>query len=106
MKTAKYTRFGINYTDDKKAHVYNYVAYDDRNGTVLALSKHLTWSSDIPYSIGTTCSSNFETGGSHETITAEEFWKVYKAVTVALFRYHVDHLHSVKSTPLIEASNE
>lgn len=90
MKTAKYTKFGINYLDRKQNAIFSYVALDEANNCVLAVRAFPTFESDLSSTIEITCNANFIVGSeqNHEEISADEFWRVYHATVVNLYRYY------------------
>lgn len=89
---SNYTKFGKNMfigaTQSNDYKIYEYVAYDENNDSVLSIKPHSTFSTDAPVQIEVTCGPNFQHASTvHEELTAKEFWTVYKHAVLKLYEY-------------------
>jgi hypothetical protein len=82
---SNYTRFGKNLFTS--GNIYDYVAFDEKNDSVLRVAFRSSFPSDLPAEIAVTSSSNFTisvAGCTHVTILDVDFWKIYSEAIDAL----------------------
>lgn len=82
---SNYTRFGKNLI--ASGNVYDYVALDTVNDSVLRVAFRPSFASQLPAEIAITCSENFTVrveGTSHVVISEKEFWSNYDRAVSAL----------------------
>ena len=86
-KRDAYTKFGINYVDNKKEIIFNYVAFHDKTKAILVVKENHSWlNQEFPYEITTSTGSCFNIHEDHRftEITAKEFWTKYEEVATKI----------------------
>ena len=82
---SNYTRFGKNLL--ASGNIFDYVALDTVNDSVLRVNFSPSFHSELPAEISITTSANFVisvVGCSHIAISGKEFWDVYNKAVGAL----------------------
>ena len=88
----KFTKFKACYLDDKKTHLYSYMALDEEKDACLMIKPGGWFNVKVPASIEATCGGNYHNKLIFNDMSEEQFWAVFKSYTLLLYQYYQEQI--------------